>query len=249
MGLTLDLNCDLGEGVGDDDALLGLVSSANVACGYHAGDDTTMRRVCEAAVARGVAVGAHVSYLDPQGFGRRRVEVDGATLRRQVLDQIAVLDGHARAAGDRVRYVKPHGALYHAAGQDEEHAAAVVGAVRDYGTGLAVMGLPGSLWLRWAEDEGLPVVHEAFADRAYAPDGTLVPRGRPDAVLDDPDEVARRCVAMATGEPITDVNGDPLVVRPDSVCVHGDTPGAVEVARRVRTRLEAAGVALVAFAR
>jgi UPF0271 protein len=251
--VTLDLNADLGEGfgrwtLGDDGALLDVVTSANVACGFHAGDATTMRRVCVRAVERGVAIGAQVGYRDLAGFGRRFIDVDPHELTQDVIYQIGALDGFARVAGDRVRYVKPHGALYHAIGHHVEQAAAVVEAVLEYDRSLPVLGLPGSVWLRLAERSGLRVVHEAFADRAYAADGTLVPRQRPGAVLHDAEQVVRRCVALARGEPIEDVEGQPLRLSPQSVCVHGDTPGAADLARRVRAALVEAGVALSPFA-
>ena len=249
----MDLNSDLGEGfgrweLGDDDALLDVVTSANVACGFHAGDAVTMRRVCTRAVERGVAVGAQVGYRDLPGFGRRFIDVEPHELTQDVVYQLGALSAFAAVAGSRVRYVKPHGALYNAIGTHEEQAAAVVEAVVDVDASLAVLGLPGSAWLRRAERAGLRVVHEAFADRAYTPDGALVPRRLPGAVLHDADEIARRCVAMATGEPVTDVDGGTLHLAPESICVHGDTPGAVEIAQRVRAELERAGVALTPFA-
>ena len=249
----MDLNSDLGEGfgqweLGDDEALLGVVTSANVACGFHAGDPVILRRVCDRAAAAGVAVGAQVGYRDLAGFGRRFVDVEPHELTQDVIYQIGALEAFARVAGTRVRYVKPHGALYNAIVSHEEQAAAVVRAVVEYDRTLPVMGLPGSAWLRLAEDAGLTVVREAFADRAYTPEGTLVSRRLDGAVLHDPDEIAARCVAMARGEPILDVEGNPLEVRPDSICVHGDTPGAVAIARRVRETLTGAGVALAPFA-
>ena len=250
---TIDLNSDLGEGhgswtMGDDDALLGIVTSANVACGFHAGDPTIMRRVCERAAAGGVSIGAHVSYRDLAGFGRRFLDVDATTLQQEVIYQIAALDGLARVAGTRVGYVKPHGALYNTIGEHEGQAAAVVAAIREYDASLIVLGLPGALWIRLARDAGLRAVHEAFADRAYTPEGRLVSRREPGSVLGDAGQIARRCVAMATGEPVADVNGDAITLTPDSICVHGDTPGAVEIARRVRAALEESGVSLAAFA-
>lgn len=249
----MDLNSDLGEGfgrweLGNDDALLDVVTSANVACGYHAGDAVTMRRVCARAAERGVAVGAQVGYRDLPGFGRRFLDVEPHELTQDVVYQLGALGAFAAVAGTRVRYVKPHGALYNAIGTHEEQAAAVVRAVVDVDPSLAVLGLPGSAWLRRAEQAGLRVVHEAFADRAYTPDGALVPRRLPGAVLHDADEIARRCVAMATGEPVTDVDGGALHLAPESICVHGDTPGAVEIARRVRADLERARVTLTPFA-
>lgn len=250
--MSIDLNSDLGEGYGhwrltDDSALLGIVTSANVACGFHAGDPVIMRRVCEEAVAAGVSIGAQVSYQDRPGFGRRFVDVEPETLTQEVLYQVAALDGMARAAGGRVGYVKPHGALYNTIVTHEEQGAAVVRAVRDYDPSLTVLGLPGAVWLERAGEAGLEVAHEAFADRAYTPEGHLVSRRLPGSVLHDAAEIAARCVAMARGEEITDVNGDPLRLRPDSICVHGDTPGAVEIARQVRAALEDAGLQLAPF--
>ena len=250
---ALDLNSDLGEGygqwtLGDDDALLDVVTSANVACGFHAGDASTMRAVCDRAAERGVAIGAQVSYHDLAGFGRRFIEMPPQALTDDVVYQIGALDGFARAAGSRVRYVKPHGALYNAIVHHEEQAQAVVEAVLHYDPDLPVLGLPGSAWLRRAEAAGLTVVHEAFADRAYTPEGTLVPRGTQGAVLTDVEEITRRCVAMAAGEPVADVDGGELTLTPQSVCVHGDTAGAVEIARAVRAGLERAGVTLTPFA-
>ena len=249
----MDLNSDLGEGfgrweLGDDDALLDVVTSANVACGFHAGDAVTMRRVCERAAARGVAIGAQVGYRDLPGFGRRFIDVEPYALTQDVVYQLGALGAFAAVAGSRVRYVKPHGALYNAIVTHEEQAAAVVQAVLDVDPTLPVMGLPGSAWLRQAEQAGLRVVHEAFADRAYTPEGALVSRRLPGSVLHDADEIARRCVAMATGRPVVDVDGGALHLSPASICVHGDTPGAVEIARRVRAELERAGVALSPFA-
>ena len=250
----MDLNSDLGEGfgqwtLGDDGALLGVVTSANVACGFHAGDASIMRRVCEQAVSAGVAIGAQVGYRDLPGFGRRFIDVEPDALTADVIYQIGALDAFARIAGDRVRYVKPHGALYNAIVQHEEQAAAVVEAVSAYDRTLPVLGLPGSAWLRLAEQAGLVVVHEAFADRAYTPQGSLVSRRLPGAVLHDPEQIARRCVAMAAGEAIEDVDGGSLTLRPGSICVHGDTPGAVQIAQQVREALTSAGVALAPFAR
>ena len=250
---TVDLNSDLGEGfgqwtLGDDDALLDVVTSANVACGFHAGDAAIMRRVCERAVETGVAIGAQVGYRDLAGFGRRFIDVEPDALTQDVIYQVGALEAFARVAGSRVRYVKPHGALYNAIVHHEEQAAAVVRAIVDYDRTLPVMGLPGSAWLRLAEEAGLTVVHEAFADRAYTPDGTLVSRRLPGALLQDPAAIASRCVAMAEGRPVQDVEGGSLTLTPQSICVHGDTPGAVEIARQVRAALTGAGVTLAPFA-
>jgi 5-oxoprolinase (ATP-hydrolysing) subunit A len=252
MTATVDLNSDLGEGfghwaLGDDDALLGIVTSANVACGFHASDASIMRRVCERAVEQGVAIGAQVGYRDLPGFGRRFIDIEPAALTQDVIYQVGALEAFARVAGSRVTYVKPHGALYNAIVHHEEQAAAVVQALLDYDATLPVLGLPGSAWLRRAQEAGLTTVREAFADRAYTPEGTLVSRRSPGAVLHDVDEITQRCVAIATGEPIADIEGGSLTVTADSICVHGDTPGAVNIARAVREALATAGVRVAPF--
>ncbi|MEU6175977.1 5-oxoprolinase subunit PxpA [Streptantibioticus parmotrematis] len=249
----IDLNADLGEGFGrwtltDDEQLLTVVTSANVACGFHAGDPRTMRRVCELAAARGVRIGAQVSYRDLAGFGRRAMDVPPDDLASEVAYQIGALEVFARAAGAAVSYVKPHGALYNRAVHDEEQAEAVVAGVRLAGDALPVLGLPGSRLHAAAERAGLPVVAEAFADRAYTRDGTLVPRTRADAVVTDPDAVVRRSVRLAAHHEVTSVDGETVAVKARSLCLHGDTPGAVRLARRVRAGLEAAGIPVAAFA-
>jgi UPF0271 protein len=250
----MDLNADLGEGfgvwrLGDDEALLDVLTSANVACGFHAGDPSTMRRVCGLAVERGVTIGAQVGYRDLAGFGRRRIEYDPGELRDDVLYQVAALDGFARVAGDRVRYVKPHGALYNAVVADEAQAGAVVAAVRMYDPALPVLGLPHSALLRLACDAGLRTVPEGFADRGYLPSGSLVPRGRADALVTDPQTVAHRAVRLAVHGSVLAVDGSEVACTVESLCVHGDTPGAVELAHAVRGALTTAGVSLAPFSR
>jgi UPF0271 protein len=252
MVATIDVNADLGEGfgvwtLGDDDALLGVITSANVACGFHAGDPSTMRRVCAGAVAGGVAIGAQVSYRDLAGFGRRFIDVAPGELTDDVLYQLAALDGIARASGGRVRYLKPHGALYNAVVTHEAQAKALVEAVTAYDRGLPVLGLPGSVFLRKAEAAGLRTVAEGFADRGYTPGGTLVPRRAPGALVHDPTVVAERAVRMAAEGVVVAVDGTAVDVAVDSICVHGDTPGAVELARGVRAALEASGLEIAAF--
>jgi len=249
----MDLNSDLGEGfgawrMGDDEAMLDIVTSANIACGFHAGDPSVMRRVCDRAVARGVAIGAHVGYRDLAGFGRRALDIEPAQLADEVLYQIGALDAFARAAGGRVSYVKPHGALYNTAAVDPEQAAAVVEGLRRYDPGLALLCLPDSEMSRQAAKAGVVSYAEAFADRAYTADGRLVSRKEPGAVLHDADAVATRAVAMATGGGLVAADGAQLELQADSLCVHGDTPGAVELARRIREGLAEAGVTLGAFA-
>jgi 5-oxoprolinase (ATP-hydrolysing) subunit A len=250
---TLDLNSDLGESfgrweLGDDEAMLALVTSANVACGFHAGDPTTLRRTCVGAVEHGVVVGAQVGYRDLAGFGRRFVDVAPNELADDVIYQIGALDGMCRVAGTAVRYVKPHGALYNAIVHHEEQAAAVVAAVRDYSAELPVLGLPGSAFLRAAEKAGLRTVREFFVDRGYTPSGTLVPRREPGAVLHDPDEVTARVLRLLDEGVVTAIDGSDVAVEAESACVHGDSPGAVEMAQAVRDGLARAGVSVRAFA-
>ena len=248
----IDLNADLGEGFGrwrltDDEQLLSVVTSANVACGFHAGDAATMRRVCELAAERGVRVGAQVSYRDLAGFGRRAMDVPPAELAAEIAYQIGALEVFARAAGTRVSYVKPHGALYNRVVHDEEQADAVVEGVRLTDATLPVLGLPGSRLLEYARKAGLPAFGEAFADRAYTEEGTLVPRGQDGAVVTDPEAVVERSVRMARDGAVTSRSGTRVEVRARSLCLHGDTPGAVDLARLVRERLQKSGVRVEAF--
>jgi UPF0271 protein len=248
----IDLNSDMGEGfgtwrLGDDEALLGVVSSANIACGFHAGDPRSLLATCEQAVAHGVTIGAQISYRDLPGFGRRFIDYDPADLVADLLYQLGALDGLARAAGGRVRYVKPHGALYNAIVHHEEQAAAVVTAVRRHDPALPVLHLPGTVFARRAAEAGLTTRVEAFADRGYTPEGTLVSRRSPGALLHDPAEVAERMVRLVTAGEVVAVDGTTIGVRADSICVHGDTPGAVAMARAVAEALAAAGTEIAPF--
>jgi len=250
---VIDLNADLGESfgawrLGDDEALLQLVTSANLACGFHAGDPLTIRRSCALAVAGGVTIGAQVSYQDLAGFGRREMVVPPEELEAGILYQIAAVDGVARAEGGRVRYVKPHGALYNRAVWDPVQAGAITAAVRSYDRGLPVLTLPGSALAAAADAAGLAVIGEAFADRAYNADGTLVARGLPGALLTDPAAVAARVTSLVTSGSVTAADGSAVRLAARSLCVHGDTPGAVTLARAVRAAIEAAGVELASFA-
>ena len=250
---VLDLNADLGESfgqwvLGDDEAMLGLVTSANVACGFHAGDPSTLRWATGYAAREGVAVGAQVSYPDLRGFGRRFVDVEPAALTDDVLYQLGALEAMCRVAGTRVRYVKPHGALYNATRTHEAQAAAVVEAVRAYDPSLPVLGLPGSALLAAAEKAGLRPVAEFFVDRGYTPEGGLVSRREPGALLDDADAATERLVRMVEHGVVRAVDGTDVAVRAESACVHGDSPGAVAMATAVREGLRRAGVELRAFA-
>jgi UPF0271 protein len=250
--VRIDLNADVGESfgrwrLGDDEALLAVVTSANVACGFHAGDPATLRRTCAAAAANRVVIGAQVSYRDLAGFGRRFIDVAPAELRDDVLYQLGGLAAFATAAGTWVAYLKPHGALYNAVVQHEGQAAAVVAAVLDWGEPLAVLGLPGSALLRQAAAAGLRAVPEAFADRGYTSAGTLVPRAEPGALVTEPTAVAARAIRMVTAHEVVAVDGGVVPVAAESICVHGDSAGAVELARAVRAGLESAGVTVRPF--
>jgi UPF0271 protein len=233
----VDLNADLGEGMTGDEQLLDVVTSANIACGFHAGDPSLMRKTLRAAFRRSVVVGAHVSYPDREGFGRRETGAAPEQIEADVLYQLAALAALAAAEGGRVRYVKPHGALYHRIARDEDAAAAVLRALRSYDPGLVLMTLPGSAAVVVAERVGIRTVAEGFADRAYAPDGSLVPRDRPGAVLTASDDVVAQATRLASAQ----------LAAVESLCLHGDTPGALELAGQVRAALEGAGVPLRSF--
>ncbi len=250
--MSVDLNADLGEGfgvwrLGDDDAMLDIVTSANLACGFHAGDPTTLARVCRAAAARGVRVGAQVSYRDLAGFGRRFIDVDPEDLTAEVIYQIGALSALAAAAGTAVSYVKPHGALYNSLFTNRQQARAVAEAVHSVDPQLPVLGLAGSVFFATAEELDLRTVPEAFADRAYHPDGQLVSRREPNAVLHDVEEIADRVSSMVTAGCVMAVDGSTIPITVESVCVHGDSPGAVQIGIAVRQRLISEGVTLGPF--
>lgn len=251
--MPIDLNSDLGEGygpwtMGDDAAMLDIVSSANIACGFHAGDPAGLLAVLRQAAARGVAVGAHVSYPDRVGFGRRNIDVTPDDLTADVIYQIGALQGLARAAGTRVSYVKPHGALYNTIAGDARQADAVIAGIRAVDPSLVLMGLAGAPVLERARAAGLTVVAEAFADRAYTAAGALVSRRQKGAVLHGPDLIAARMLRLATEGVLEAEDGSILRLEADSICVHGDSPGAVAIAARVRDALVAGGVTIAPFA-
>jgi UPF0271 protein len=248
---TIDLNADLGETTGgiavaDDPAMIALVSSANVATGFHAGDPHDIAATVRAAAERGVTVGAHIGYRDPGNFGRTILDIDPAQLADETLYQIGALDALARAHGTKVSYVKPHGALYNTIVHDKSQARAVVDGVRAFGD-LPLMLLPGSVAIDLAEGKGLRVIREAFADRNYTSAGTLVPRSEADAVITDPDAVAARVLQVATTGAVTAVDGTVLRVDAESVCIHGDSPGAVELSRMIVEKLRADGIDIRSF--
>lgn len=250
--VAIDVNSDLGESygvwtLGDDEAMLGIVTSANVACGFHAGDPSVLRSTCELAARNGVAIGAQVSYPDLAGFGRRQLDMAPDELRDAVLYQLGALDAFAQVAGSVIGYIKPHGAMHQVVATHPPAAKAVIAAVLEYDSSLAVLGLPNSELLIAAEKAGLEAVPEAFADRAYRRDGSLVPRREPGSVLTDPAEVAERAIRIAADSEIVAADGTVIRVVARSICVHGDTPGAVGLARAVRTGLDAAGVGVYRF--
>ncbi|MBI2693141.1 LamB/YcsF family protein [Mycobacterium nebraskense] len=248
----IDLNADLGEGFGvwrlaDDDAMLRIVTSANVACGFHAGDPAGLLQVCRSAAGRGVRIGAQVGYRDLAGFGRRFIDVSAEDLAADLVYQIGALQAIARASGSAVSYVKPHGALYNTIATHRDQAAAVAEAVRMVDPTLPVLGMAGSAFFDEAARRGLRTVAEAFADRAYLADGQLVSRSEAGAVLQDPAEIADRVVSTVTSGRVTAIDGTQIEVSVESVCVHGDSPGAVQIATAVRDRLKAAGFEIGAF--
>jgi UPF0271 protein len=246
------LESDLGEGFGawafgDDEALLDIVTGANIACGFHGGDPMIIRRTCRAAVDRGVAIGAHVSYRDLAGFGRRRVEVPPADLVDEILYQLGALNTLSRSVGGHVSYLKAHGALYNTAALDPDAAGAIVEAVTLFNPGLPIVCQAGTVMERLARDAGLATLSEIFADRAYQTNGLLVPRSQPGAVITDPAEAATRAVRAVTELRITSIDKTVEVHLPEpvaAICVHSDTPGAALIASAVRTALEDAGVSL-----
>ena len=251
--LTIDINTDLGESfgawkMGDDSAMLDVVSSANVACGFHAGDPAGILKTLNAAAERGVAIGAHVGYRDLAGFGRRNMDPLSEELIGDVIYQIGALQGLAKAAGTRVTYVKPHGALYNTIAIDTRQAADVIAAIRAIDPSLVLMALAGSHLVEQARTAGLTVVAEAFADRAYTPQGNLVSRREKGSVLHDPELVAQRMLRMVRDGVIEAIDGTMTQIDAQSICVHGDSPGAVAIAQRLRALLEESGHSVQPFA-
>lgn len=241
----LDLNADVGEGDPEtDEALLALVTSANVACGLHAGDPQTMRATVALAVRSGVAVGAHPGFDDREGFGRRPQQLTAVEIRELLLNQLIALDAIARAEGTTLHHVKPHGALYNQAETDGPLAVAIVAAVRAFDPALRLVGRAGSAMEQAARAVGHPFTAEAFADRRYRLDGALLPRSEPGAVLTDPEEVARQVRGLVTDGEVFASDGSRVAVSFGTLCVHGDTPGAATLARRVRQELDALGVSV-----
>ncbi|MBS9424824.1 LamB/YcsF family protein [Photorhabdus caribbeanensis] len=248
----IDLNSDLGESfgqwkMGDDNAMLSIVTSANVACGFHAGDPAGILQTLKSARENQVVIGAHVSYPDLVGFGRRNMDISSNELIADVIYQIGALKGLATAAGTTISYVKPHGALYNTIVHDEYQALAVITAIREVDDNLALVGLAGSKILDLAREKGLRTVAEAFADRAYTPQGTLVSRREKGSVLHDANVVARRMLQLVTEGGVEAIDGSFTRIQADSICVHGDSPDAVEMARQVKLTLQQAGIAVRSF--
>ncbi len=248
----IDLNSDVGESfgnwtMGDDAAIFASVSSANVACGFHAGDPSVIAQTCRDAVSAHVTIGAHVGYRDLAGFGRRFLDCSATELADDVLYQLGALEALARAAGSTIKYVKPHGALYNTIVHHEVHAQAVIDAIRAFGSDLPVLLLPGSVALAKAENAGLRPVAEAFADRNYNPDGTLVSRREANAVLHDPELVTANMIRLATEKTVVAIDGTVIPMDAESICVHGDTAGAVAMAAAVRAGLTNAGINIKSF--
>jgi UPF0271 protein len=252
---TIDLNCDLGEGfgawqMGNDAAMIELASSVNIACGFHAGDADIMRNTAALAKARGVSIGAHPGYRDLHGFGRRPVAgLSAAEIENLVAYQIGALQGVAALAGHRVTHVKAHGALSNVACEDDMTARAIAAAIKAVDRNLMFVVLANSKLVDAGEAAGLPLVHEVFADRAYEDNGSLVSRKKPGAVLHEPDAIADRVVRMVQDGAVVSVTGKVIKMRTDTVCIHGDTPGAVEIGRKVRQSLQDAGIQVLPFAR
>lgn len=241
MAVSIDLNADVGEGM-DDAALLPLITSANVACGLHAGDPSTIDETVAQALAHGVRVGAHPGYPDRESFGRVRMEMPADAIENLVLYQVSALEGFVRARGGTLTHVKPHGALYHAGAEFPDIARAIAEGVRRVRTSLILVGSAGSMLMEAGRDAGLPVAAEAFADRRYLPDGTLVSRTEPGALLTDPDEAAEQALGLARDGVVKARDGSRLRIRADTICLHGDTPGAPAIARRIRERFREEGI-------
>jgi UPF0271 protein len=249
--MRIDLNSDLGESfgpwpMGDDARLMQAITSANVACGFHAGDPGVMRRTVALAKTHGVSVGAHPGFPDLVGFGRRDMHATPDEVEDFVLYQVGALAAIVQAAGMKLAHVKAHGALYHMALADDRLARAIARGVAAFDGGLAFVGLPGSALLAAGAAEGLPVLAEGFADRAYEPGGGLVSRRKPGSLIHDPEEVAARAVRMARDHQVQAVDGSTLELHVDTICVHGDTPGAAGLATRIRRALEDAGIRVAA---
>lgn len=246
--MSIDLNADVGEGL-DDAGLLPYVTSANVACGLHAGDPSTMEATVALAIARGVRIGAHPGFPNRETFGRVRVEMSADAIESLVLYQISALDGFVRSRGATLTHVKPHGALYHSGAEFPDVARAIAEGVRRFGASLVLIGPPDSMLMEAGREAGLPVAAEGFADRRYLPDGTLVPRGWPGALLTDPEEAAEQALALARDGIVRSEDGSPVRISADTICIHGDNPAAIAIARKIREEFESRGIEVAPFER
>lgn len=245
--LSIDLNCDMGESfgawtLGNDAALMDVVSSINVACGFHAGDASTIRKTIELAVSKGVAIGAHPSYPDLQGFGRREMQLSAREIFDVVLYQVSALKGICEALGAKLNHVKPHGALYNSAAKNKETAAAIVRAVKALDPNLIFYGLSGSFLICEAENAGLKTASEVFADRTYQPDGNLTGRNQPNALIETVGESCKQVLQMIREQTVTATNGEKVALKAETVCIHGDGKSALEFARNIRARIIENGI-------
>lgn len=252
--MQVDLNCDMGESfgryhIGADEALMPFITSANIACGYHAGDPLVMARTVRLAIEHGVGIGAHPGFPDLMGFGRRQMQLSPEEIENYLLYQIGALAAFAKAVGAELAHVKPHGALYNMAAKDAELARAIVRGIERFSKGLIVVCLAGSRMVEAAEEAGLRVAREGFADRAYNPDGTLRSRRLPGALIEDPQVAAERAIGMVREGVVVAHTGEEIPLHVDTICVHGDTPTAVEIAKTIRRELEAAGIEVVPMGR
>lgn len=247
MGLKIDLNCDLGEGCGNDAALMDHISSANIACGGHAGDAETMRRTAGIAIEKGVAIGAHPGYADRENFGRRQMHLSATEVIELITDQIATLDTIVGSLGGRIAHVKPHGALYNHAARDPELAAAIAAAVAAYDPQLVLFGLSGSPSIEEGEKAGLTSASEVFADRTYRPDLSLTPRSEPNALITDPDHAVTQSLDMIKYGRVRTTDGTVAAIRADTICIHGDGPAAVEFAAAITDALAANDISIEAL--
>ncbi|WP_298445590.1 5-oxoprolinase subunit PxpA [Ferrimicrobium sp.] len=250
--IRIDLNCDMGEGFGPyhtatDEELLAYVTSANIACGFHAGDPRTMDTTVALAASRGVAIGAHVSYPDLVGFGRRHLQVSPLELLTDVTFQIGALQAFCQRHGTRISYIKAHGALYNDMAIDATLSKAMASAILEYDPSLPVLTLAGSPSVEILGEAGIATISEGFVDRAYTPEGRLVPRTTPGAVVTDPAVISARGLALASHQPVDDITGDPVMISCESICIHSDSPGAPTLAAAVRTTLEDAGILVTPF--
>ncbi|MCW3089032.1 MAG: LamB/YcsF family protein [Ferruginibacter sp.] len=238
----IDINCDMGEGIGNEDSLLPFISSANIACGYHAGDEDKMRRIIDLCLQYDVAIGAHPSFPDKENFGRIAMKLPAGEIQSIVFSQLNLLNNLAIAAGGKLHHVKPHGALYNMAAKDPLLARVIADAVKAFDSSLIYYGLSGSLMLDEAKKDGLQIAHEVFADRTYQPDGSLTPRNTPGALLTNAEEVVLQVMQMISSDSVQAISGEEISIKADTICIHGDGLHAVEFARMINDRLHLEGI-------